>query len=133
MTNLSIRKPFGYTIGYSVRVPSGATSQQLVRMPWQTPVQKPGYLRKVYVTNPVGLAGRIDIWDQDLSNTTPPTAGSAGAALFVLGFAASGLSGAGSNTTMFGLDDLPNIPIIGGLAAQSTLPGVTVDFDVEYI
>ena len=24
---------------------------QLVRMPWQTPVQKPGYVRKVAVTN----------------------------------------------------------------------------------
>ena len=133
MTNLTIRKPFGYTIGYSVKVPSGATSQQLVRMPWQTPVQKPGYLRKLYVTNPVNTVGRIDIWDQDLTNTTPPTAGSAGAALFSLEMGASGLSGAGSETTLYGLDNLPNIPIIGGLACQSTLPGVTVAFDVEYI
>ena len=74
-----------------------------------------------------------DIWDQDLSNTTPPTAGSAGAALFPLEIAAAGSSGAGSKTTLFGLDDLPQIPFIGGLACQSTLPGVSVDFEIEYI
>ena len=133
MTNFNIRNPFGYTQKYSVRVPSGATNQQLVRMPWQTPVQKPGYLIKVGITNPVGTAGRVDIWDQDLSNTTPPTAGSAGAALFVLGVNASALSGAGSLTTLYGLDDLASPPIIGGLACQSTHPGVTINFEVEYI
>ena len=52
MTNFNIRKPFGYTQGYFVRVASGAVNTQLVRMPWQTPVQKPGYLRKIAVTNP---------------------------------------------------------------------------------
>ena len=78
------RKPFAYTLGYSKFIPSGAVSTQLVRMPWQTPVQKPGYVRKVSVTSAWGTAGILNIWDQDLVNTTPPTAGSAGAAIYSL-------------------------------------------------
>ena len=133
MTETYVRKPFGYTLGYSVRIASGAVSQQLVRMPWQTPVQKPGYVRKVIVTNPVGIAGTISIWDQDLSNTTPPTAGSAGAAIYTLEAAQSAASGVASKTTLYGTDQLCDIPFIGGLACQSTLPGVVVDFDIEYL
>lgn len=133
MTQFNTRKSFGYTIGYSVRIPSGAVNQQLVRMPWQTPVQKPGYLRKVMITNPVGTAGILNIWDQDLSNTTPPTAGSAGGAIYALEFELSGASGAASKTTTYTQDVLAEIPIIGGLATQGSLPGVTVNFDVEYI
>ncbi len=133
MTNINTHKPFSYTRGYSVRIASGATSTQLVRMPWQTPVQKPGVLRKIMISNPVGTAGRLDIWDQDLSNTTPPTAGSAGAALLPLEFSASGASGAGSATKVYTADQLPEIPFIGGLACQSSLPGVTAMLEVEYI
>jgi hypothetical protein len=133
MAQIFTRKPFSYTLGYSVRIPSGATSQQLVRMPWQTPVQKPGYVRKVAVTNPVGTAGVLNIWDQDLSNTTPPTAGSAGAAIYSLEIGASASSGVASKTTLYTVDNLADIPFIGGLATQSTLPGVIVDFDIEYI
>lgn len=133
MTNLITRKPFAYTLGYSIRIPSGATNQQLVRMPWQTPVQKPGYLREIMVTNPVGIGGTLSIWDQDLSNTTPPTAGSAGAAVITLEITAAAASGVSSTTKVYGIDSLPDIPFIGGLACQSSLPGVTTMFDVEYI
>ena len=127
------RKPFSYTLGYTKLITSGAVSTQLVRMPWQTPVQKPGYVRKVSVTNPVGIAGTLSIWDQDLSNTTPPTAGSAGAAIYTLEAGASASSGVASKTTLYTADHLADIPFVGGLACQSTLPGVVVNFDIEYI
>jgi hypothetical protein len=127
------RKPFAYTLGYSKFIPSGAVSTQLVRMPWQTPVQKPGYVRKVSVTSAWGTAGVLNIWDQDLSNTTPPTAGSAGAAIYSLEIAQSAASGVASKTTLFTTDQLADIPFIGGLACQSSVPGATVDFDIEYI
>lgn len=133
MTNINERKPFGYTQGYSVRIASGAVNQQLVRMPWQTPVQKPGYLREVMVTSSWGTGGTLSIWDQDLSNTTPPTAGSAGAALITLEIGLSAASGVSSATKLYGIDNLPDIPFIGGLACQSSVPGTTVSFDVEYI
>jgi len=133
MTNTYIRKPFAYTLGYSKFIPSGAVATQLVRMPWQTPVQKPGYVRKVMVTSSWGTGGTLNIWDQDLSNTTPPTAGSAGAAIYSLEITTSALSGVASKTTLYGTDQLVDVPFIGGLACQSSLPGVTVDFDIEYI
>ena len=133
MANIFTRKPFSYTLGYSVKVPSGSTSQQLVRMPWQTPVQKPGYVRKVAITSAWGAEGALNIWDQDLSNTTPPTAGSAGAAIYSLEIGKSALSGAASETTLYTADQLADIPFIGGLACQSTVPGAIVSFDIEYI
>lgn len=133
MTNIETRKPFGYKQGYSVKIASGAVDTQLVRMPWAPPVQRPGYFRKIMVTSPLSNAGRLDIWDQDLSNTTPPTAGSAGAAIYSLEIAASALSGVASKTTIYIQDQLPQVPFVGGAVAQSTLPGVTVDFEIEYI
>ncbi|HKG88797.1 MAG TPA: hypothetical protein VKA95_10755 [Nitrososphaeraceae archaeon] len=130
---IQYRKPFSFKKGYSKLIPSGAVSTQLVRMPWQVPVQKPGVLRKVLISNPVGLAGTLAIWDQDLSNTTPPTAGSAGAALLPLGFGLSVLSGSANQTTVYTADQLPEIPFYSGMSSQSTQPGVTVAFEVEYI
>jgi hypothetical protein len=133
MSALTERHPFNFKQGYSVKIASGAVSTQLVRMPWQTPVQKPGVLRKIMIHNPVGTAGRLDIWDQDLSNTTPPTAGSAGASLFPLEFGASGASGVANKTTSYTAEQIPEVPFIGGVASQSTLPGVTINVEVEYI
>lgn len=125
------KERFSYKIGYSKKIPSGATDIQLVRMPWNAIVAKPGYLTYLAVSNPVGTAGKLDIWDQDLSSTTPPTAGSAGASLYPLEIEASGASGVAFKTKVY--TDLPMIPIIGGLTAQSSLPGVTVMWEVTYI
>lgn len=127
------RYPFSFKQGYSVRIASGSTSTQLVRMPWQTPVQKPGVITKIVINNPVGTAGVLNIWDQDLSNTTPPTAGSAGAALLPLEFGASAASGTATKTTVYTVDQLPNIQFIGGIVCQSTHPGVTAALEVEFI
>jgi hypothetical protein len=127
------RKNFSWKKGYSVRIASGAVTTQLVRMPWAPPVQQPGVLRKVLISNPVGLAGTLAIWDQDQSNTTPPTAGSAGAALIPLEFGASALSGSASKTTVYTADQLPEIKFVAGMSAQSTQPGVGLAFEVEYI
>src|SRR5215211_516534 len=127
------RKPFGWKKGYSKFIPSGAVTTQLVRMPWAPPVQQPGVLRKVLISNPVGLAGSLAIWDQDQTNTTPPTAGSAGASLIPLEFGLSGLSGSAVKTTTYTADMLPEIKFVAGMSAQSTQPGVTVAFEVEYI
>lgn len=127
------RKAFSFKKGYSVRIASGAVSTQLVRMPWQVPVQKPGVLRKVLISNQFATAGTLAIWDQDLSNTTPPTAGSAGAALLPLGFGASTVSGSAFQTTVYTADQLPEIQFYAGMATQSTQPGITVAFEVEYI
>lgn len=127
------RIPFSYTIGYSVKVASGSVDTQLVRMPWASPGNRPGLLTFAAISNSFATAGVANIWDQDLSNTTPPTAGSAGAAIFPLEFGASAASGVSSKTTIYTADQLPKKPIVGGLAVQTTQPGVTIMFDVTYI
>lgn len=127
------RNPFSYNLGHPKFIPSGSVDIQIARMPWQTPVQKPGIITEVLITNPVGTAGRIALWDQDLSNTTPPTAGSPGAAIYTLEFGASAASGVASKTTAYSKEQLPEVPFIGGIAAQSTQPGVSVTVEVEYI
>jgi len=133
MTLINTRKRFSFKRGYSKKLPSGAVDTQLIRMPWAPPVQRYGIFTKIMITNPVGVAGRLDIWDQDLTNTSPPTAGSAGASLLPLEFGASAASGAASKTTVYTQDQIPDIPFYAGANSQSTLPGVTVMFEVMYI
>lgn len=133
MTSDEIRSPFSYKQGYSKKVSSGSTDTQLVRMPWASPVQKPGILTKIVLSTKWGTAGAIDIWDADLSNTTPPTAGSAGDALISLEIEASSASGVAAGTTVYTADQLPHRYFVGGLACQTTIPAVSTHFEVEYI
>jgi hypothetical protein len=134
MVGQGFHEPFSYREGHSAIIASGAVSTQVARMPWQSPVNKPGIIKKLAVTNRVfGQAGTVSIWDQDLSNTTPPTAGSAGGAIYSLEVGALAASGVGSKTTFYSENDLPEIQFIAGVAAQSSLPGVTVLAEIEYI
>ena len=134
MTGQAFHEPFSYREGARATIASGAVSTQVARMPWQSPVNKPGIIKKLAVTNRIfGQAGTLSIWDQDLSNTTPPTAGSAGDAIYSLEIAAVAASGVGAKTTFYSENDLPEIQFIGGIAAQSSLPGVTVLAEIEYI
>ena len=132
-SQVQTRKAFSFKKGYSIPIPSGSSNVQLVRMPWQTPVQKPGIITKVLISNPVGTAGTLSLWDQDLSNTTPPTRGSAGQAVLSFGFSASGASGVAQATTSYTREQIPEIQFVGGIASQSTLPGGIVAIEVEYI
>ena len=134
MTGEAFHEPFSYRETHPSSVASGSVSFQVARMPWQSPVNKPGFLKKIAVTNTVfGQAGTLSIWDQDLSNTTPPTAGSAGGAIISLEIPAVAASGVGSKTSFFAENDIADVQFIGGIAAQSTLPGVRVLAEVEYI
>lgn len=133
MTECEYTRPFSYRQAHVKIIASGDTDYQIARMPWQTPVQKPGVIRKLAVTNNAsGVTGNLIIWDQDISNTTPPTAGSAGAALISLALPAAGASGAGG-TTVYTSDQLPELYFIGGIAAQASTDSVTVMAEVEYI
>lgn len=123
----TFKKPFSWRKGYYSIVASGNVSTQLVRMPWASPANRRGLLRKVMITNTAGVAGTLVIWDQDLTNATPPTAGSAGGAIFPLSFAASG------STTTYTADQIPEIPFNAGVAFQGGSYGITVLGEVEYI
>ena len=134
MVGIAFHEPFSYRLTHKVSITSGSTSTQIARMPWQSPVNKPGRVKKLAATNTIfGQAGTIRIWDQDLSNVTPPTAGSAGDAIYTLEIPAVAASGVGSKTVFYAENDLPEAEFIGGLAAQSTLPGVSILAEIEYI
>lgn len=129
MTGHEYRNPFGYVQAHVKIISSGNTDTQIARMPWQTPVSKPGILRKVILTNASSVGGYVKLWDEDASNATPPTTGSAGAALFSLYVSASG---AGA-TTIYTEENLPEYYFIGGINSQASTYGVTVMAEVEYI
>lgn len=134
MVGQGFHEPFSYRLGHKSSIASGSVSTQIARMPWQSPVNKKGIVKKIAVTNTIfGSAGILRIWDQDLSNTTPPTAGSAGDAIYTLEISPVAASGVGSKTVFYAENDLPEIDFIGGLACQSTLPGVSVLAEIEYI
>lgn len=126
--------PFAYSQEHGTKAASGNTSYQLARMPWQTPTQKLGRPRVITISNPVGTAGALHIWDQDLSNTTPPTTGSAGDGVLILEFGASGASGSAVKTTTYGpgYQPIPDAKFVAGIAFQVTQPGVKVFADVDY-
>jgi len=134
MVGQAFHEPFSYRETDYAIIASGAVSTQVARMPWQSPVNKPGIIKKIAVTNRVfGQAGTLSVWDQDLTNTTPPTAGSAGAAIYSLEIGSVAASGVGSKTTFYSENDLPEVQFIAGVAVQSSLPGVTVIAEIEYI
>lgn len=133
MVGTSFIEPFSYRQRHQKTIASGSSTNQIARMPWQSPVQRTGKIKRLAVSNPVGTAGYLSIWDQDNSNTTPPTTGSAGDALLLLEIGASGASGVAVKTTVYAENDLMDRVFVAGINAQSTLPGVKVMCEVEYI
>lgn len=133
MVGSDFSEPFTYRQRHQKTIASGSSTNQIARMPWQTPVQRVGKIKRLAVSNPVGTAGYLSIWDQDNSNTTPPTTGSAGDALLLLEIGASAASGVAVKTTVYAENDLMDRVFVAGINAQSTLPGVKVMAEVEYI
>lgn len=90
-------EPFTYTLTKKVTGTSANLNFQLTRVPWADPFNLTYHLKEIHITNPDGAAGQVLLWDQDLSNTTPASRGSASVdgAVYVAGVAASGSSGTG--------------------------------------
>jgi hypothetical protein len=76
-------------------------------------------LLDVRVGNQLATGGQVLIWDQDLSNTTPTTRGSAGQAIVVLGANAAAVSGVAAGTTAYTAGPSPRF--YAGLAMQASL------------
>jgi hypothetical protein len=112
---------YGYYDDFEAVVVSAGTNTQIMRAPWP----KNQYIRldSIRVTNTIGSGSQILLWDQDLSNTTPTTRGSAGQALYVLTVGGASFSGQqGTTVTEQGLD----IKFYGGIACQ----GATVNMNI---
>lgn len=122
-------EPFCFPDEYNVRITSANSNFQVARAPWPDPVNKYFVLKTVHVTNLDGAATAVHLWDQDLSNTTPATAGSAGTALVVLEGAASAASGVAGATTRY--ENLPPRKFFAGIAAQASRINVHIAVEVD--
>jgi hypothetical protein len=123
-----------YTETYSVLVLSGASNFQLMRAPWPSPVNKMAYLLNVMITPQGGGSGaQVVMWDQDLSNSTPPTRGSAGGAILILGAGASSFSGVATNTTTYSTLQMTHEPFVGGIAMQASQINTLVSARVKIV
>jgi hypothetical protein len=111
-----------YTEDYFVNVTSASSNFQLARAPWPSPVNKKLQLLQITMSPTAGTASgsQVVFWDQDLSNSTPPTRGSAGGAMLILGCTASANSGATTVTTVFSEHQTPEMQFNAGCAIQSS-------------
>ena len=95
-------EPFTYTLTKKVTGTSATSNFQLTRVAWADPFNLTYHLKEVHIVNPDGAACQVTFWDQDLSNTTPTTRGSASTdgSLYIAGVPASGSSGTGTTTVI---------------------------------
>jgi len=117
-----------YTEDYSINILSANTSMQLARAPWPSPVNKKMQLLQINVTPTAGtaLGSAVVLWDQDLSNSTPPTRGSAGGAILTFGATGSAASGTASITSSLSEIQTVEHQFIAGVAIQATTINVNV-------
>ena len=108
--------PFSYLDTVNLVVTSANSDRQLYRAPW--PLDMYVELLDVRVTNSLGSGGQIVMWDQDLSNTTPTTVGSAGQALAIFGVGGAAMSGVASATITY--EPGPTPRFYGGIAMQAS-------------
>lgn len=125
-----------YVETYHVDFTSAALTFMIARAPWASPVNKKFQLVSLVATNSATGAenqGEVILWDQDLSNSTPPTAGSAGAALVRLGVNASAASGVGAVTNVLSTNECPPREFIGAITGQSSLINVHLAITVKVV
>lgn len=121
-------RPFSYFETYNVVVTSAGMNQQLMRAPW--PLDMYVELIAVKTANSLASAGQLVMWDQDLSNTTPTTRGSAGQALAVFEAGAAPFSGQAANVDE-GAHFIPATRFYGGIACQASVINMGVSFTVR--
>jgi len=124
-----------YTEDYTLNILSANTSYQLARAPWPSPINKKMQLLQINVTPTVGtgLGSQVVIWDQDLSNSTPPTRGSAGGAILTIGATGSAVSGTATATTALSEIQTVEHTFIAGVAMQATTVNVNVAATLKII
>lgn len=117
-----------FTEEYTLNVLSANTSMQLARAPWPSPVNKKMQMMQINVSPQAGasIGTQVVIWDQDLSNSTPPTRGSAGGALLVIGAVGSAASGTATVTTVLSETQTVEQQFIAGVALQATTVNVNI-------
>jgi hypothetical protein len=118
---------------------SSQSGTGITRAPWPAPTNKYYILRKVIATQQnVGSGSYLSIWDQDCSNTTPVTRGSAGGPLLQIPItplipASGSVIGTAPTMTVLDIDACPQEYFQAGVMAQNNVSGtviVSVELDV---
>lgn len=113
--------PYSWTQEYNLSVTSANADRQLMRASW--PLNLTARLLSIRITNTTGDAsgGQVVLWDQDLSNTSTTSRGSAGGALAIFGVGAAAASGIAATTVEYG-DEAggPTPDFFAGIACQAT-------------
>lgn len=109
-----------------VGIASG-TPAQLIRGAW--PIEQKIEINKIIVTNLSGLPGFLQVWDQDLSNTTPVGFGSSTGPLLTIPYGATTTSGLIPVQTVLSETQLPYLVFECGIAVQANGLGTQVVFE----
>lgn len=140
------RRPFGMPVVKHGQNFSGAAGTMITRAPWQAPVNKYYVIRKLMVSNASsatsgGGSVTLNIWDQDLSNTTPVARGSGTLPLITVPLVGNASGGALVNTmTVLSDTQLPFEYFQAGITVSTTLngalaqvSGIAVHFELEAV
>jgi hypothetical protein len=123
-------KPYEWYEDAQLYVTSANTSLQLYRAPW--PSGRYVEIVGARISNVgAGSGGHVIMWDQDLSNSTPTSVGSAALPRAVFGYGAATASGVAASTIEYGRDGTPSPPFFGGIALQTTSTNVHVDLRLK--
>jgi hypothetical protein len=106
---------------------ASGTAAQLIRGAW--PINQKIEITKIIVTNNSGLPGFLQVWDQDLSNTTPVGFGSATGPLLTIPYGATTTSGLIPVQTVLSEAQLPALTFECGIAIQANGLGTGVVFE----
>jgi hypothetical protein len=126
--------PYTYVEEYNLVPTSANADRQLARAPW--PLGMYFELLAVRITSQADVSGgQVVMWDQDLSNTTPTTRGSAGGsqvAIFGTNATSTGASGVSATTIAFGgPSGGPTPRFYGGIALQATRLNTHISAEVR--
>lgn len=131
MTKDYNHRPFAMPVVKHGQNFSGTAGTMITRAPWQSPVNKYYVIRKIMVANASSaLSGgattslTLNLWDQDLSNTTPVARGSGVLPLITVPLNGSVSGAAATNPlTVLGETQLPFEYFQAGITACTTING----------
>jgi hypothetical protein len=140
------RRPFSMPVVKHAQNFSGTAGTMITRVPWQAPVNKAYYIRKLVVSNTTavtsgGATVNLVLWDVDLSNTSPVARGSGLLPLITvpLNGPVSGVN-AVQGPIVIQQDGLPQEFFQGGITASTTIStglsaisGIAVSLELEAV
>jgi hypothetical protein len=110
------------TKSFTTKIVTPNTDTQIIFAPWRA--QRRYFVNKIVITNE-GAAAIVKLYDDDLSNATPPVRGNSGSAPLLEFYVPT-------NTTIF-VDErmCPKEFFISGIVGNSTIANVVITIEVK--